>query len=296
MWFKNIQVYKIDRKENLNVEKLEESMKEFEFTHCSEYDLFQTGWVQVLKTDSSLVQKVKNCYFISLRTEKKNIPSSVVKEELEKRKAKYSEENDGAKSSKTLNDEFKEAIILNLASKAFCSSSYLHAYIDLDRDMIVVDTGSTKAAEELLGLLRSTIGGLNVTLIEAKDDVSITLSQWISNNSHPKIFEIGMNAELKDVDGGGINVKKHDVEADEIRNHLKNGKHVVKLELIWQKRVQFSITNKFEIKAIKPLDIIKEDIDEELGESTDEYSTFSANNSMMVEDFAEIIHDLLDTM
>lgn len=296
MWFKNIQIYKLNNKKNIDINQLEAQLKEETFTPCSEYDLFQTGWVQVLKSDESLFQKVNDCYFIKLRTEKKNIPSSVVKEELEARIAKYAEENEGKRPNKDQKNEFKEAIIMNLASKAFVSSTFIDAYIDLKRDIIVVNTGSTKTAEELLGMLRETLGSLEVSLLEPTEDVSMTLSSWITNHNTPKMFDIGMSVDFKDLDGGSISVKKHDVEVDEIKTHIENGKNVVKLELIWMKRIRFTLTNKFEIKGLKPEDIIKEEVQENLGDSVDEYNEFQSNMIMMVEDFAEIIGDLSNNM
>ena len=97
---------------------------------------------------------------------------------------------------------------------------------------------------------------------------------------------------MKDLDGGVISVKKHDVDTEEVTQHIENGKTAVKLELVWQKRVRFSLTSKFEIKSIKMEDIIKEDIKDELGDSKDIYNEFQANMLMMTGDFAEIISDL----
>lgn len=58
------------------------------------------------------------------------------------------------------------------------------------------------------------------------------------------------------------------------------------------KRISFSIDEKFKINKVKFLDIVKEQIKEDLGESDDEYAIVQSSLFIMIEDFAELISDL----
>jgi len=298
MWFKNIQVYTLSGTEQHSEDKLEEMLAQSKFVPCNKHDLTKTGWVTIYEDDKEekLTRKVKNAFFLKLRTESKVIPSSVVKERLKERIKEFLESNDGKKPSKDEKNDFKDAIILDMASTAFTQSSFIEAYVDYDNKYLVVNAGSSKKAEELIGYLRMSTGSLEVIPLEPEDDPADKMSTWVSGKSAPDNFEFGINCELKDLDGGAISVKKHELECDEVKNHLDNGKKVVKLEMIWQKRIRFSITEKFEIKSIKAEDIVAESVDEELGESDDFHSKFQSNMFIMVADFAEMIDELVENV
>lgn len=295
MWFKNIQVYKLPNLKKHAVPELEELLKTNEFTPCGEHDIVKSGWDTVLERDAEgkLTQSVNNCHFFKLKTEEKIIPNSVVKEMLFDRVEKYKEENEGKKPTKNEKDDMKTAIILHLAKNAFTSSKFMEAYVDYTNEMLFVNCGSPKKAEEFIAHLRETFGSFEAILMEPENEVTDTLSSWLRNHSQPKEFDIGVNCDFKDVDGGTISVKKHEVDVEEVTQHLENGKKVAKMELVWQKRIRFSLTNKFEIKGIKPEDILKNDVEEELGEANDPYNVFQANMHLMTGDFAELVSDLL---
>lgn len=296
MWFKNIQVYKLLDLKKYSIEELESMLKDEIFTPCGEHDTFKTGWDFVIEKDpeEKLVQKVGQCFFVNLKTEEKIIPNAVVKERLADRVEKFQEDNDDRKPSKNEKEDMKTAIILDLAKNAFSASKFQAAYIDYENELLFVDSGSPKKAEDFISHLRMTFGGsFEASPIEPEDDVAEVLSSWMRNHSQPKEFDIGNNCDLKDIDGGTISVKKHDIDVEEITQHLDNGKQVTKMELVWQKHIRFSLTNKFEIKGIKMEDMAKDTVSETLGEANDAYNVFQANMTIMTGDFAELTSDLL---
>lgn len=294
MWFKNLQIFNINGLKKYTEDELETFLGNEAFVPCGEIDLTKTGWDFVLDDDAEekRVRKVKDAFFFKLKTEKKVIPNGVVKERLKEKVTKYRSENEDRKPSKTEKEEMKETIVTEMSRTAFTESSFVEGYIDYASNYLIVNAGSSGKAEEFTAALRMALGGLEITLLDV-DDVSDRLSGWMVNNSRPPEFDIGISCDLKDLEGGSISVKKHDVDVDEITQHLSNGKNVVKLELVWKKSVRFSLTNKFEIKGIKPEDIVKDTISEEVGDAKDAYNLFQANMMMMTADFADIINDLL---
>lgn len=297
MWFKNIQVFKMNEVKKYSEDELETILGNERFSPCGEMDLIKTGWDTVFEDDeeNKLVRKVGNAFFFKLKTEKKMIPNSVVKEKLKEKIAKYRAENEDRKPSKIEKDQMKETITLEMARTAFTEPKYIEGYIDYEHDLLVVNAGSSAKAEEFTSALRVAMGSLDIGFLDV-DDVSDKLSGWMVNNSRPPEFDIGISCDLKDLEGGTISVKKHEVDVEEITQHLSNGKNVVKLELVWQKRLRFSLTNKFEIKSIKPEDIVKEGVSEDIGDAKDHYNVFQANMLIMTADFAEMINDLVSGM
>lgn len=294
MWFKNIQVYKLGDIKRHSEADFEKFLSGDRFQPCNEHDITKTGFDSVFEDDieAKLTQKVGNCFFFKLRTENKIIPASVVKDMVKKRVARYELENEGNKPSKADKDNFKEAIIIGLAKNAFVSSTYLDGYIDYDNQLLFVNAGSAKKAEDFISYLRGSIGSLEAIPMASSDDISVIITNWLSTHSVPREFEVGFNCDFKDIDGGAISVKKHEVDTDEITQHIENGKSVSKLELVWQKKVRFSLTSKFEIKSIKMEDIVKDGIKEDLGDSKDLHNQFQANMIIMTGDLAEIVQDL----
>lgn len=297
MWYKNIQVYQLNAVKKYTENEIEEFLSNKRFSPCSEYQLTSSGWVPIFNEDpeDKLTRKVDEAFFFRFREEKKIIPNDVVKERLKEREKQHFIEHE-KKPSKDEKNDYKDAIVLDMAKSAFVSSSYINGYVDFKNKLLVIDQGSTKKAEIFIGFLRESFGSFEVNLLEPEDDPSLKMSGWVANNSVPDNFELGLSCDLKDDDGGSISVKKHDIDTEDVQQHLEHGKKVKKLELIWFKRIQFSLTENFEIKSIKPLDTIQESINDELGESKDDYSKFQANMYMMINDFAEIINDLIENV
>lgn len=294
MWFKNIQVYKLINAKRMGEEEIEEKLKAEQFKPCNKHDLFKSGWDFILEDDAEekLTRKVEDCFFFKLKKEEKIIPSGVVKDIYKEKEKEYRANNDDKKPSKDDKAAIKDDIIMKLAATAFVSSKYLDGYIDYKNNLLIVDCGSTGKAEEFISELRTTFGTMEATLLESENDVASTLSSWLTNGSHPSEFDIGFNCDFKDDDGGVISIKKHDVDVKEVTQHLDKNKNVVKLELVWRKRIRFSLTDKFEIKSIKPEDIVKEDVKESLDNGIDDYAIFSANMVMMTGEIAELVFDL----
>ncbi len=293
MWFKNLQVYSLKSKETYTAEEFEAKLTPFKFVNCGKHDFSKTGWSNVLDFEDGLSKSIGKCIFIRHRTEEKIIPASTLKERCEARIQQYKEDNAGEKPNAKQKDDFKTAIRLEMAATAFTKSSYVDAYIDFENKLVIVNSGSAKKSEDLLGLLRSSLGSLEAPIIEPSSQPKDRMSDWLNRQVPPNKFEFGINCDLKDDNNGGsVNIKKQELDNDEVKVHLTNKKEVKKLELVWAKRIRFSLTEKFEIKSIKPESICIDDLKDDLGDSKDKWNEYQSTMTMMTGDFAEMLTDL----
>jgi recombination associated protein RdgC len=293
-WYSTISAYKYNDKFNISEEEFLEKLKEHKIEPCGKSSLKTIGWDPLLiDDDSTLCIKASGAYLLKLKIEEKLIPSAIVKEETEKEVSKR-EKQSGNKLSKSDKNDIKEGIIAKMKAQAFVKSSYIYGYLDVKNEKLVVN-GSASKADIFTNYLRNTLGSLDVEILEPDFELNTVLTDVLLDPSKFKKFDIGYECKLKDfLDGRAtITAKDQDLFSDEIKDHVTSGKQVESLALVWEKRISFKLNHEFKITGIKPLDIIKEQADESGGESTDAYSKIVSNMFIMVEDFNELIDDLL---
>lgn len=294
MFFKSIYAFKLNEKE-ISEKDLLAKLENFRIVPCGKNDKSSVGWTDVLDEEESLCFKVgKSAYILNLKFEEKNIPASYVQEEL-KKKIKTIVKEGGEWPNKKEMKVMKEDIIQELIPRAFAKVSSINGYLDFANQLLVIDASSPGKADKFNGFLRESLGSLDIDIINPENDVSITMGNWIKEGKSVRPFEIGDNCLLKEQSGDAskITVANHDLTVEEITQHLDNGKIVEKMDLVWQKRVSFSVNSAFRISKVKFLDIVQEQLNEEMGESDDNYALMQASMQIMIGDFAEIINDVV---
>lgn len=286
--FKSLVIYKMNDDLKVDVEELAEKMPDFKSTPCSGSDIKKSGWIETVKGSEELPYSSNGQTLLTMLTEEKMLPSSVIKEEVEKKIERF-EEREGRKPKKTEKDSFKDEVIQELLPRAFSRYNQTKIWINNAKKVIMVEAGSAKKAEDALALLRKTLDSLPVTPFSTETPIEITLTSWIKEQVIPDGFTVLDEAELKAVlEGGVLTSKKEDLFSDEIKQHIEAGKVVTKLALDWQEKVSFAISEDGLIKKIKFADAIKDknsDIDKE-----DKAQRFDADFVL----FTSTLSDLFD--
>src|SRR5690606_20809743 len=120
-------------------------------------------------------------------------------------------------------------------------------------NLIIVDSASAKRAEELLNLLRDSIGSLPVIPLNAPQQPDLTMTQWVRHGELPAGFELGDECELESPrdEGRVIRCKKQELTATEMLNHIETGMLIRKLALQWQEALQFVIDDELTVRRLK---------------------------------------------
>ncbi|MGD0961457.1 MAG: recombination-associated protein RdgC [Methylomonas sp.] len=294
MWFKNLAVYRFSEPVNLSADMLEQKLRQHPFRPCGSHDEFSFGWSSPLgKASDTLAHTANGFMLVSAKKEEKVIPASVINEMLQEKITEI-EERESRKLPQKERSRLKDELIFELLPRAFSFSRKTYAYIDSQGGWLVVDAASPKKAEDLLTLLRKCLGTLPITPITAQAKPSAVMTQWLTGNVTPKDIVIEDECELRspEEEGGIVRCKRHDLALPEIKNHLDNGKQVIKLAMNWSNRLSFVLDENLAVKRLKFLDLIQEQAADI--ETDDEIERFDADFSIMTAELAQFLPRLLE--
>lgn len=296
LWFKNMMVYRLNRDIPLSADEMEKQLDAFTFSPCGSQDMSKTGWVPPMGNRSdALTHENNGQIMICARKEEKMLPSPVVKQALEAKIDKLEAEQ-SRKLKKTEKDSLKDEVLHSLLPRAFSRFSQTYMWIDTVNNLIMVDCASAKKAEDMLALLRKSLGSLSVVPLTLESPIELTLTEWVRSGDLPAGFALMDEAELKAIleDGGVIRCKKQDLVCDEIANHIEAGKLVTKLALDWQERIQFVLSDDGSVKRLKFSDTLRDqndDIDRE-----DFAQRFDADFILMTSELAALTSNLVEAL
>jgi hypothetical protein len=78
---------------------------------------------------------------------------------------------------------------------------------------------------------------------------------------------------------------RHNLDSDEVRNHIAGGKSATRLALTWNDRVSFVLTEQLQVKKLAFLDLIKEDAERQAENADD---LFAANFTLMCGELSQL--------
>lgn len=295
MWFKNLILFRFTEAFDTNPASLEEKLSAAAFRPCGSNELMTLGWSSPLGKHSDQLLHVANGFkLFCLKREEKVLPSAVINELLLEKIAER-ETKENRKLSKKERSTVKDELIFELLPQAFSFSRKTYAYIDPQAHWLVVDAASPKKAEELASHLRKTLGSLPVVPVHTAHKPIDVMTQWLFNsNSTPAGVCIENECELRmpDEEGSIVRCKRHDLSLPEIKNHLDQGKQVLKLALTWNDRLSFVLDEHLNIKRLKFLDLVQDQVSDI--EAGSEVEQFDANFSIMTLELASFLPALVD--
>lgn len=248
--WKNITIYKLSREADLT--DLEDKKKMILFTPCGSQDMAKFGFVSPFGDNSEVIAMHGNGFIlVEAKRETKILPPPVIQRAIQEKIEKLEQEQ-ARKLKKTEKDSLKDEVLHSLLPRAFSKFSVIQAIYDGSTKRIYINA-SARQAEDMLALMRKSLGSLPAVPLSVENPIELTLTDWVRDGSAPQGFQMGDAAELKAVleDGGIARVKKQDLGSDEISTHLEAGKLVTKLALDWQNRIKFTLDHNFSLTSVK---------------------------------------------
>ena len=135
-------------------------------------------------------------------------------------------------------------------------------------------------------------GGLEASLPNTKQSPSGLMTSWLLNGYCEGGFELDSDCELKGVGDvvPVVKVSKQDLTADEVVQHVKNGKTVTQLGLVWREQIAFVLTQDFTLKRIQYLDVLQEEAETH---GDDAASMAFASQILMTEAVSTMLEELV---
>ena len=293
MWFRNLQIYLLSTPFELTAEALHEKLLGRPSRKCGTLEVSTHGWEPPLgRHGKLLVHAVSHCTMICMRHEQKILPAAVVNQQLTQRIADL-EEAGGRKIRRRERGEIKDEILLDMLPKAFTKTVLTYAYIDHRNAWLLIDSASRKRAEELITLLRETLGSLPLRPLEVNNAPVRAMTDWLQHKRLPPAFAVGDECELRGPAeaGGVVRCRHQDLEGSEIAAHLKAGKEVVRMSMEWREKVGFVLTAELALKRLKFPDLIQEAAAENGGE--DHATRFDVEFALMSLELERFINSLI---
>ena len=239
MWFKTVRLYRLAPDFVLPWESLDAKLAQHVFQPCGKAEASRAGWVSPLGRDGEMLShRLGDFVMICLRKEERLLPAAVVNEAVQEK----IDEIEQAQDRKVYRKEklqLKDDVIATLMPRAFTRNRVLYAYLDTKHQLLVVNTGSAAAAEELISCLRDSLGSLPLSLPEVSHAPMAVMTQWLKEHRATDHFVIDQDCELINPmeEGNVVRARSQDLTADEIRAHLDAGKQVKKLGVVWNDAV-----------------------------------------------------------
>ena len=89
-----------------------------------------------------------------------------------------------------------------------------------------------------------------------------------------------------------VRVRNQELEADEIASHLKAGKRVTQLALVWREAIRFVIDQDLALKRVR----FEDQVQEQAEGADDEISQFDQDFAIMTIQLAQLLGELVEHM
>lgn len=292
MWFKNLRIYRFTKDIDLSPDALEVTLHQQDFTPCTNMDFSRYGWVPPLGKDSELYTHSCGSYtMICARKQEKILPPAAINEMVEEKVIDFETEQARSiyrKEKRTI----KEDVIHTLLPRALTRSYLVYAYFDVKNKLLIIDSASSNKAEEFMEHLRATLGSLPVIPLQCHSDAANIMTHWLQEKT-PDAFELDNECELQNPRESKniVRCKNQELESNEILSHLKAGKRVIQLALVWRNAIRFVLSEDFSIKRVRFEEIIQEQAE---GDANDKATQFDQDFAVMSLQLHELIKELLE--
>lgn len=291
MWFKQLSFYPFSVESLPDAEKLAGKLEDAAFSPCMGLDWFSEGFAAPVAADGNLLFQAAHTDGFALKREEKVLPAGVIRDALEERIAEI-QENEARSIGKKEKQELKEQVTDDLLPKAFTRSSKILAVIDRKHHFLLINQASANKAENLLTKFREALGGFEARLPQTNQSVASLMTEWLLNGCCGGSFELGDDCELKGSGDSGavIRIAKQDLTAEEVIEHVKKGKTVSRLGLVWRDQISFVLTQDFTLKRIQYLDVLQEEAE---SQGDDAVSMAMATQVLMAEALCTMLEELV---
>lgn len=292
--FKNIVAFRIGPEWTPPAfEALEDALQRGVFLPCEPSQERSSGWVPPRGPEGApMLELVGGQWVLKQQVERKAVPGSAVRNELEAR-CKALEAQHGRKPGRKEKAELKEQILHAFLPRAFSKRSTHTLWLDPEARILVVGASSMKAAEPSIKPLVDLMAELGHVLplapLNTATAPAAAMAHWLSTREAPAGFTIDRDLELKlaGEEKSVVRYARHNLDLEEIGEHIAQGKLPTQLAMTWNDKVSFVLTEALSIRKIDIRDV------EEAPKGEDH---FDADVAIATGELAAMLPDLLEAL
>ncbi|HAW5894276.1 TPA: recombination-associated protein RdgC, partial [Escherichia coli] len=165
---------------------LEDKKKMILFTPCGSQDMAKFGFVSPFGDNSEVIAMHGNGFIlVEAKRETKILPPPVIQRAIQEKIEKLEQEQ-ARKLKKTEKDSLKDQVLHSLLPRAFSKFSVIQAIYDGSTKRIYINA-SARQAEDMLALMRKSLGSLPVVPLSVENPIELTLTDWVRDGSAPEV-------------------------------------------------------------------------------------------------------------
>ena len=265
MFFKNIRLFCLTESFPYSQEELETRLSEQLFSPCSKFEKSRLGWVNPLgdayagEDPPPLTHAIGDFIMVCAQKQERLLPASVVREataekvvEIERRQAR--------KVYRKEKRQIQDDVYATLLPRAFTKSQLTYAYLSKRDKLLVVDSASAPRAEELVKLLRDSLGSFPVGLPVTRTAPPDVMTRWLKDQRLSNNFSLQEEVVLHNPRDSSnvVRCANQDLTGDEISVHLAAGKQAKSLGLSWNQVLHCVVNDDLSVKRLQ-FEAIEED-------------------------------------
>jgi len=273
MWFKNARIFQLPNDFSIDSDKLSEQLGDDALKPCGPQDTSSQGWISPFSLSNNELYCLQsgNAQLFTMAIEEKILPAVVINQHLQEKVSQIRTDT-GNKPGRKQQSDMKQEILFDLLPQAFTKIKKVGAYFDNTNNLMIVDSTSQNPAENLVSLLRQTLGSFKATAFGESSGMATVLTKWVTDGHAQEGLEFGSSIVLETLDEAKSVIRAKNVNylTDEMQRHIENGYLVTQIGLIYNDRIEFTLTHDFALKSIKFTDIVLDQMDHESIESEEQ--------------------------
>lgn len=289
MWFNNALIFQYTLE---NPTELANFLAEEALKPCPPHARFIYGWLPVIQ--DSYVHEVTGASVICMGKEERLLPRGVIHRMLEER-VQTLETQRGYAVKRAEKAQIAEDLEFELLPKAFCVQKRMYALIDSVSNRLIINTSSATQASQLTSLLRKSVPGIHIEPLPEIENLSMRFAEWIINPaSLPANVQLASDCVLfsPDDDKKRFHCKGYELPAEEVLTLLNQGLTPAEVSMVWNERIQLTLTHDLTFKKLKCMDYLADDFSE-IRQLDEEYEQQDASLMLLAGEFRSMLHDLL---
>jgi len=296
MWFKHLHLYRVHSAPELSETALGDALDAHAAAPLGNADARRLGWTAPAGRlgNGQRLHEIQGHRLLSALRQERLLPASVVKEEVDEQVANI-EASEGRKVTRKEKTAFKEQVTEDLLPRAFVRSQKIDVWWDTRRQLIGINASSRTRAEDILDLLRETLGSLSVTPLASQTLPMRAMTTWLGDaSSRPADLQLGDQVELKAKgDDGVLRARQVDLDSDEIQQLLESGRQASKLAIHIEGRLSLVLHDDLALKSLRFGDALIEEADQ-ADDGDDALARLETDFILMANALSEDIVRLMD--
>jgi recombination associated protein RdgC len=146
--------------------------------------------------------------------------------------------------------------------------------------------------------LRDTLGSLAVQPIETRRAPHTSMGAWLTRGEASAPFSVDQDLELRSPDTSQASVRyaRHPLDGADIRSHLAAGKYPTRLGLTCRDRVSFLLTEKWQLKRIAFLQLMRGEANANDAAEIDAVEQFDSDFALMAGELTQLLDALVEAL